>query len=242
MGEAIRLQKYLSMTGRSSRREAERMLLDGRIRVNGAVVTELGTRVDPERDVVEVDGVAAELAEVRWVAFHKPPGLLTTRSDPHGGATIYDILPESERSLKYVGRLDRDSEGLLLLSNDGDVIHALLHPSQGVEREYVATVTRVPSPETLARLRAGVELADGLARAKRAELVGREGRDGVVRLVLTEGRKREVRRLFDAVGHSVRRLVRVRLGPVRLGTLPRGGLRPLTDDEISLLRAIAGRT
>lgn len=218
------------------------MLLDGRVRVNGTLVTELGTRVDPGRDVVEVDGVAVEPAVLRWFAFHKPAGLLTTRSDPHGGATIYDILPESERSLKYVGRLDRDTEGLLLLSNEGDVIHTLLHPSKAVEREYMATVTRVPSPETLARLCAGVELGDGLARAKRAELVARGGRDVVVGLVLTEGRKREVRRLFEAVGHPVRRLARVRFGPVRLGTLPRGGLRPLSDDEIGLLRAIAGRT
>ena len=218
------------------------MLLDGRVRVNGAVVTELGTRVDPDHDVVEVDGVTVVPGEVRWVAFHKPAGVLTTRSDPHGGRTIYDVLPAPERRLRYVGRLDRDTEGLLLLSNDGDTIHALLHPSQGVEREYVATVERVPSEETLARLSAGVVLGDGPARATRAELVARDGGDGVVRVVLTEGRKREVRRLFDAVGHPVRRLARVRFGPVRLGTLPRGGLRPLTDDEISLLLALAGRT
>jgi len=230
------------MAGRSSRREAERLLLDGRVRVNGAVVTELGSRVDPDRDRVEVDGVPVDVGEKRWVAFHKPVGVLTTRSDPHGGATIYDVLAESERSLRYVGRLDRDTEGLLLLSNDGDLMHALLHPGQAVEREYEATVARVPSPEALAQLREGVVLGDGPARAKRAELVGRDGRDGVVTLVLTEGRKREVRRLLEAVGHPVRRLVRVRFGPVRLGDLPRGGIRPLTEDEISLLRAAAGRT
>ncbi len=216
------------------------MLLDGRIRVNGDVVRELGVRIVPGRDVVEVDGVPVETVEVRWFAFHKPPGVLTTRSDPHGGKTIYDVLPEGVRDLRYVGRLDRDTEGLLLLSNDGDVMHALLHPSREVEREYLATVVRIPSPEKLARLCAGVELGDGPARAKRADLVGRDGPDGVVSLVLTEGRKREVRRLFDAVGHPVRRLARVRFGPVRLGNLPRGGLRPLTDDEISHLRAYAG--
>jgi 23S rRNA pseudouridine2605 synthase len=242
VGEAIRLQKYLSMSGRSSRREAERMLLDGRVRVNGAVVRELGTRVDPARDVVEVDGLVVGPQEVRWVAFHKPAGVLTTRADPHGGATIYDVLPEAERSLKYVGRLDRDTEGLLLLTNAGDLIHALLHPSRAVEREYVATVARVPSSETLARLCSGVELGDGAARAKRVELVGREGGDGIVGLVLTEGRKREVRRLLESVGHPVRHLTRVRFGPVRLGTLPRGELRPLSDDEISVLRVMAGGT
>lgn len=229
------------MAGRASRREAERILLDGRIRVNGQVVTELGTRVVLGRDTVEVDGVPVELTDIRWFAMHKPPGVLTTRSDPHGGTTIYDVLPPEVAELKYVGRLDRDTEGLLLLTNDGDVIHDLLHPSREVEREYLATVVRVPSRETLARLRAGVELDDGPARAKRADLVGQEDRDGLVSLVLTEGRKREVRRLFGAVGHPVRRLVRVRFGPVLLGDLPRGGLRPLTDDEIIRLRAHAGR-
>lgn len=216
------------------------MMLDGRVRVNGTVVTELGTRVDPDSDRVEVDGLAVELGQTRWLAFHKPAGVLTTRSDPHGGATIYDVLPGKERTLRYVGRLDRDTEGLLLLGNDGDLINALLHPSHAVEREYEATVARIPSPRTLAQLCAGVELGDGPARAKRAGVVAREGRDGVVRLVLTEGRKREVRRLLEAVGHPVRRLVRVRFGPISLGDLPRGGLRPLTEDEISLLRVAAG--
>jgi 23S rRNA pseudouridine2605 synthase len=229
------------MAGRSSRREGEQMILDGRVRVNGSVVTELGARIVPGRDAVEVDGVPVGIADVRWIAFHKPAGLLTTRTDPHGGKTIYDVLPLEARDLRYVGRLDRDTEGLLLMSNDGDVIHELLHPSREVEREYVATVVRVPSPEALGRLLAGVQLGDGPARARRAELVGREGTDGVVSLVLTEGRKREVRRLFEAVGHPVRRLVRVRFGPVRLGNLPRGGTRPLTDDEISDLRAEARR-
>jgi len=229
------------MAGRASRREGERMIVDGRVRVNGVVVTELGTRVVPGQDVVEVDGVPVRTARVRWIAFHKPAGVLTTRADPHGGTTIYDLLPADVRGLRYVGRLDRDTEGLLLLSNDGDLAHALLHPSRAVEREYIATVVRVPSPEALARLCAGVELADGRARAKRAELVGRDGADGIVSLVLTEGRKREARRLFEAVGHPVRRLARVRFGSVHLGNLPRGGMRPLTDDEISHLRADAGR-
>jgi len=228
------------MAGRASRREGEQMILDGRVRVNGTVVRELGVRVAPGRDTVEVDGVPVWLVNVRWMAFHKPAGVLTTRTDPHGGKTIYDVLPEEAQDLRYVGRLDRDTEGLLLLSNDGDVIHALLHPSREVEREYIATVVRVPSPDALARLCAGVQLADGPARAKRAELVGRDEADGVVSLVLTEGRKREVRRLFEVIGHPVRRLARVRFGPVRLGNLPRGGVRPLTDDEISDLRAEAG--
>jgi len=227
------------MAGRASRREAERFIVEGRVRVNGVRTTELGTRVIPGEDRVEVDGEIVEIdADVRWIVFHKPPGVLTTRSDPHGGSTIYDVLPEEQRDLKYLGRLDRDTEGLLLLSNDGDMIHALSHPSSVVEREYRATVARIPSEVTLRRLRSGIVLGDGPAAAKKAELVGREGGQGIVALVITEGRKREVRRMFEAVGHPVRRLIRVRFGVVELGDLPRGATRPLEPDEIQRLRAL----
>lgn len=229
------------MAGRASRREAERMILDGRIRVNGVEVTELGAKVVPGRDRVEVDGALVEAATPpRWVAFHKPPGTLTTRSDPHGGDTIYDVLPAELRGLRYVGRLDKDTEGLLVLSNQGDAIHELLHPSRAVEREYRAWVVGVPSADTLRALRTGVVLGDGPARAKRASLVGADGPLGVVALVLTEGRKREVRRLLQAVGHPVERLVRVRFGTLELGDLPRGAWRPLTDEETRRLLALAG--
>lgn len=239
MAEGIRLQKYLSMAGRASRREAERLILEGRIRVNGSVVQELGTRVVPGIDRVEMDGEEVDASSLPvWMAFHKPAGYLTTRSDPHGGATIYDLLPPELGTLKYLGRLDRETEGLLLLSNQGDVIHELLHPSRQVEREYRAWVAGVPSAETLRRLEEGVVLGDGPARAKRASLVGREGTRGVVALVLTEGRKREVRRLMEAVGHPVIRLVRVRFGSLELGDLPQGEWRPLTEDEISRLVAL----
>lgn len=217
------------------------MILDGRIRVNGVEVTELGTRVVPGRDRVEVDGAAVD-AETppRWVAFHKPAGVLTTRDDPHGGDTIYDVLPAGLSGLKYLGRLDRDTEGLLILSNQGDAIHRLLHPSRRVEREYRAWVAGVPTEDTLRILRDGVVLGDGPAKAKAAMLMGTEGTSGVVRLVLTEGRKREVRRLLRAVGYPVERLVRVRFGTLELGELPPGAWRPLTDEEISRLLALAG--
>jgi 23S rRNA pseudouridine2605 synthase len=226
------------MAGRASRREAERLLVAGRIRVNGRVVAELGTRVVPGRDRVELDGDPVVLTDVRWIAFHKPPGVLTTRSDPHGGTTVYDLLPPDMGGLRYVGRLDRPTEGLLLLTNDGEVLNALLHPSREVEREYRATVVGVPGRETLARLRSGVELEDGPAKATRALLAGREGNDGVVVIVMTEGRKREVRRLLEAVGHPLRRLERLRFGPIQLGDLARGAWRPLTEGEVGRLRAI----
>lgn len=228
------------MAGRASRREAERLITAGRVRVNGVVVGELGTRVVPGQDRVTVDGEAvAHEAEPRWIAFHKPPGCLTTRSDPHGGATVYDLLPPDLASLRYVGRLDRDTEGLLVFSNRGDEIHALLHPSAEVEREYRAWVSGAPSADAMGTLVQGVTLGDGPARAKRARVAERHREGAVVELVLTEGRKREVRRLMDAVGHPVLRLVRVRFGSVELGDLPQGAWRPLNDDEIGSLEALA---
>ena len=212
---------------------------EGRVRVNGVRITELGSRVIPGVDQVQLDGEVVELTGVvSWWAYHKPAGVLTTRSDPHGGATIYDLLPEELRKLKYLGRLDRETEGLLLLSSDGEAINRLLHPSAQVEREYRATVSGVPTPATLRKLMAGVVLGDGPARAKRAQLVAKEGPDGVVALVLTEGRKREVRRMFDAVGHPVRRLMRVRFGTVELQDLPQGAYRALEPDEVHRLREL----
>jgi len=229
------------MAGRASRREAERLLVAGRVRINGEVVAELGTRVVPGRDRVEVDDLPVELAgEVRWIALHKPAGVLTTRSDPHGGRTVYDVLPADAAGLRYVGRLDRDTEGLLLLSNEGDVIHRLLHPSYEVEREYRAWVVGVPAPGALEQLRAGVELEDGTARARRVWLLKQEGGGTLLGVVLTEGRKREVRRMLAALGHPVRRLTRVRFGSVELGGLEPGTFRPLTEEERESLRTLAG--
>ncbi|HSG49689.1 MAG TPA: pseudouridine synthase [Longimicrobiales bacterium] len=239
MSDAIRLQKYLSRAGVASRREGERLMQAGRVRVNGSVATRLGVRVVPGRDVVEVDGAVVALPEPRWVAFHKPPGVLTTRRDPHGGPTIYDVLPEELGSLRYVGRLDRDTEGLLLLTNEGDLLHRLTHPSFEVEREYWAKVKGAVESATLERLSRGVVLEDGPARAKRAWRP-KDAPADELRLILTEGRKREVRRLLMEVGHPVLRLRRERFGPISLDGLERGSWRELTKDEINGLRRAAG--
>jgi 23S rRNA pseudouridine2605 synthase len=216
------------------------MILDGRVRVNGDIVRVLGSKVLPGRDRVEVDGEAVEKARIRWVLVHKPPGLVTTRSDPQGRPTVYGLLPEEHGELRYVGRLDQPTEGLLLLTNSGDVLHRLTHPSYEVEREYHAWVKGAPAPDTLERLRAGVELDDGPARASRVRVLRRQGKTAILTLVLQEGRKREVRRLLEAVGHPVTRLVRVRFGPVRLGDLPAGQWRELNPEEIRRLRAAVG--
>jgi 23S rRNA pseudouridine2605 synthase len=242
VGDAIRLQKYLSRSGRASRREAERLMRAGRVRVNGRVASELGLRVVPGEDVVELDGEPITVPSLRWVAFNKPAGVLTTRGDPHGGSTIYDVLPEDLRGLRYVGRLDRDAEGLLLLTNDGDGAHALQHPSGEVEREYRLEVAGTVTPATVRRLLDGVELEDGPAVATRARVVEAGPIVSTLTLTIAEGRKREVRRMLSAVGHAVLRLRRTRFGPVRLGNLGPGAWRPLSDAERDGLDRLAERT
>ena len=213
-------------------------MLQGRVRVNGIVVTELGTRVDPEKDIVEVDGRRVRPEAPRWILLYKPGGTLTTRSDTHGRPTVYHLLPAALRGLGYVGRLDRDTEGLLLLTNEGDIAHALLHPSAEVEREYHVGVHGLPGRATLRRLVEGVDLEDGPARARSARGIGREPEGSVLSLVLLEGRKREVKRMLDTLGHPVRWLRRVRFGPQQLGELDPGRWRELHPQEVERLRQL----
>ena len=216
-------------------------MLAGRVKVNGEIVSELGVRVTPGIDAVELDGEAVEISAVRWIALHKPPGVLTTRSDPHGGKTVYDLLPPELAGLRYVGRLDRPTEGLLLFTNDGDVAHGLQHPSREVEREYLVVINGDIGNDDLARLRSGVELEDGLARAHSVYVFERGARDTSLRLILREGRKREVRRMLLSLGHGVRRLVRLRFGTVVLGELGPGEWRDLERDERDSLLALSSR-
>ena len=236
--KAIRLQKYLSQAGVASRRQAEGLMRQGRICVNGEPVTEMGVRVTPGTDTVLLDGRTVEPALRRWVVFHKPPGVLCTRADPHGGETVFDLLPEWAVGLRYVGRLDRDTSGLLLLTNDGDLAAALAHPSGRVEREYLARVAGTMTARGIRALRQGIELDDGFARPRRVRRVQLEDGECGVTVVLTEGRKREVRRLLKAVGHPVLTLSRIRFGPFRLGQLKPGGWRPARSDELDDARAM----
>jgi 23S rRNA pseudouridine2605 synthase len=231
--EAVRLQKFLSQAGVASRRRAEELITAGRVSVNGTVVRELGTRVHATRDVVEVDGELVREARTEWYALHKPRGYLSTRNDPEGRATLYDLVPPAMRRLFYVGRLDYDSEGLVLLTNDGDTAHRMLHPSFGTEREYEVDLVRNVDPSLVERLLEGVELDDGPARA---ESVRSSGPKRLV-LVLKEGRKREVRRMIAAAGHDVARLRRTRYGAVALGPLAPGAWRRLDQTEIEALHA-----
>lgn len=240
-GGAVRLQKYLAGAGVASRRESETIIAAGRVRVNGVVVTEPGTKVVPGKDRVEVDRKPVETLERRWIMYHKPPALLTSRTDPRGRPTIYDRLPREVHALTYVGRLDWGTEGLLLMTNDGDLAHKLLHPSRGVEREYRVWVDGTPSALSQRKIHVGVQLEDGLARAERIKLIREEPEKGrsLLKIVLKEGRKREVRRLMEAVGHKVLYLKRVRFGPLELGSLQRGHFRELDEKEIrELERAV----
>ncbi len=241
-GRGERLQKFIARAGVVSRRRAEALIVSGRVRVNGRPATVLGTRVRPETDEVLVDGVRVRPGAVRWVMLNKPAGALTTRRDDRGRDTVYDLLPDSLRGLLHVGRLDRATEGLLLFTNDGEVAHLLAHPRHRVEREYRARVAGAPRPDTLRRLVSGVRLRDGVARARRARVLAPGPPRAVLELVLTEGRKREVRRMCRAVGHPVRRLERVRFGPIKLGGLPRGAWRELTEAEVAALEGVRAAT
>lgn len=231
----MRIQKFLSRAGVASRRKAEKFVEEGRVKINGVVTTELGTRVEPTTDRIEVDGALVSLQTHRWIRFHKPPGLVTTVKDTHGRPTIYDRLPDDCRNLRYVGRLDMATEGLLLLTNDGDLANRIQHPRTQVEREYEARVQKIPTPQTIERLRRGIELEDGFARPTRVDAGPPDGIYGTLSLVLTEGRKREVRRLLEAVGHAVVTLRRVRFGPIRLGYLPVGAWETLSEEEVQAL-------
>lgn len=236
----IRLQKALADRGVASRRGAEDLIAAGRVRVDGSIVTTLGTKVG-ERARVEVDGRPTRLARRRYLALHKPAGVVSTVRDDRGRRTVVDVVGAQER-LYPVGRLDADSEGLMLLTNDGAWAERVLHPRYGVEREYDVAVSGELTEAAVARLRRGVRLEEGVARAERIELRSRTPAGGRLRVVLHTGWKRQVRRMCAAVGLRVVRLVRIRIGPVALGRLRAGDWRELSPREVhDLGRATSDR-
>ena len=243
-----RLQKLLAAAGFGSRRAVEELIRDGRVSVNGQVA-HLGMRADPAADRVALDGEALHFdAPLYWVV-HKPSGVLTTLRDPEGRRTIRDLLPRDLDRIFPVGRLDVETEGLVLLTNDGDLAHVLLHPSHGCEREYRVVVKGELGERAVRALERGVWLEDGRTAPARVRSVRVDPDAGITRfgLVLREGRKRQIRRSLIALGHPVKTLVRVRMGPLRLGRMPRGQARPLGLEEVEGLREhvaqlAAGRT
>lgn len=234
-----RLQKYLARCGVASRRGAEVLITQGRISVNGRTITKLGSKVNPARDAVLLDGTAvAPPAAFTYVALHKPAGYLTTRDDPHNRPTVYDLLPTAKRRLVPVGRLDAQSEGLLFLTNDGAWAHRVAHPRYGGEKEYAVLVNGELTPQQYDALRAPMTLDGYRLNPVRVERMDRQSGKGTwISMTLTEGRKRQIRQMLAAIGKHAVRLIRTRIGPVCLGKLAPGKLRPLTENEVAQWRA-----
>ena len=240
----VRLQKLLAQSGVASRRKCEELMLAGEVEVDGEVVTRLGTKVDPRPAVVRVQGKRLPPPSPHaYLVLNKPRGVVSTMSDPEGRRTLSDVLAERAPSygrLFHVGRLDTDTSGLLLLTNDGDFAHAMAHPSYEVEKTYVAEVSGKVAKATIRQLLDGVTLEDGPVTVSRARVTQQAADRSVVELVIHEGRNRIVRRLLDHVGHPVRRLTRTQFGPVRLGGLALGEIRELTNDELGELLDVTG--
>ncbi|HET8560280.1 MAG TPA: pseudouridine synthase [Marmoricola sp.] len=237
----VRLQKLLAQSGVASRRKCEELMLAGLVEVDGEVVTRLGTKVDPRTAVIRVEGRRLPPAsEHVYLVLNKPRGVVSTMSDPEGRRTLSDFVSGRPERLFHVGRLDTDTEGLIILTNDGDFAHRLAHPSYEVDKTYVAEVEGVVGRPALRQLRDGVRLEDGPVQVDSARVVSKQGGRSIVELVIHEGRNRIVRRLLDHVGHPVRRLTRTRIGPVRIGDLRSGSLRELRADELGALLDATG--
>lgn len=239
--DGVRLQKVLAGAGVGSRRACEQIISAGRVTVDGVVVRELGVRVDPHTAVVHVDGLRLQLdTAVVTLALNKPRGVVSTMSDPQGRPALDGFVRDRTERLFHVGRLDTDSEGLLLLTNDGELANRLAHPSHEVPKTYLVTVVGKIKPAVGVTLRAGIELDDGPAAVDSLRVVDSTPDATLVEVVLHEGRNRIVRRMFDAVGHPVTRLVRTQIGPVRLGRLRPGHTRELSREELGALMSEVG--
>ena len=237
-----RLQKILARAGIASRREAEKWIQEGRVSVNGAVVTKLGTQADAGQDKIKVDGKLIARPTLRYLLFHKPPGMIISLRDPEGRPHLGQWLEALGRKgrLFPVGRLDFNSSGLLLLTNDGELAQKLTHPRYGVRKVYQVKISGCPSESDLERLRKGIRLDDGWTAPAEVRVVKLLNKKAWLELEIREGRYREVRRMFEALSFFVERLVRVRMGPLRLGSLGPGEYRPLSQQEISALKKAVG--
>jgi 23S rRNA pseudouridine2605 synthase/16S rRNA pseudouridine516 synthase len=240
--DGVRLQKVMASAGVASRRVSEDMITSGRVRVNGVVVRELGRRIHPETDEITVDNVAVQLDTTRrYLMLNKPVGVVSSMQDENGRPDLRQFTDQFEERLFNVGRLDAQTSGLLILTNDGDLAHVLAHPKFGVSKTYIAKVEGRMSAQTVAKLQSGIELEDGPIAADKARIIAGQGGDGssLVEITLHSGRNRIVRRMLDAVGHPVIDLVRRQFGPLHLGTLKVGGVRELTKVELGQLLTVA---
>jgi len=238
-----RIQKILAKAGVASRREAERMMVEGRVTVNGKVIETLGFKADPSKDHIKVDGKRLTPFEPKVILLlNKPRGYLSTVKDPKGRPTIMDLLKNMKWRIYPVGRLDFDAEGLLLLTNDGDLAHLLSHPRFSIPKTYLVKVTGVPEEKKLEKLKRGVILEDGEAKAVSCSLIRQREKNSWVRVVVTEGRNHLVKRMFSTIGHPVLKLKRIEYGPIQLGDLPFGQIRILTSEEVEKLKRISSET
>ncbi|MBP2649832.1 MAG: rluB [Firmicutes bacterium] len=235
-----RLQKIISRAGIASRRHAEDLIVGGRVKVNGKVVTELGCKVDARRDRVEVDGNLLAKEKNVYILLYKPKGIVSTAQDPEGRRTVTDLVSDIPERLYPVGRLDYNTEGLLLLTNDGDLTHALTHPSNKVFKTYVAEVAGIPTEEKLDKLRLGIKLEDGVTAPARVKImdVNREKNVAKIEIIIHEGRNRQIRRMFEAIGNPVNKLKRVQLAFLTLEGLRRGRYRRLANEEVESLKKL----
>lgn len=236
-----RLNKVLAHAGVGSRRFCDELIAAGRVSVDGRKIRELGFRVDPEQQRICVDDVPIRVEKPTYWIANKPKGYVCTNHDPAGRPRAIDLLPQVEQRVYTVGRLDENSEGLLLLTNDGDLAYRLMHPRYGVEKTYLVQVAGNPSPDDLRQLKQGVYLAEGKVRAKYVKRLKKQGDSCWLRIVLSEGKNREIRRMLARLGHKVMTLRRIAIGPIRLGTLPLGRTRRLTRQEVESLRQVAQR-
>jgi 23S rRNA pseudouridine2605 synthase len=240
-GEGVRLQRVLAAAGLGSRRACEQLIEEGRVEVDGTKVVVQGMRVDPKKAVIKVDGMRiASAPDHVYLVLNKPKGVVSTMSDPEGRPSLQEYVGDREARLFHVGRLDQDTEGLILLTNDGDLAHRLSHPSFGVEKTYLAEVTGPVARDVGKRLKQGVELEDGLVQVDSFRLVSQIGSRVMVEVKLHEGRKHVVRRMLTEVGHPVTQLVRTDLGPISLGNLKPGKQRKLSQQEIGALYRAVG--
>ncbi|MGQ9645926.1 MAG: pseudouridine synthase [Thermodesulfobacteriota bacterium] len=238
-----RIQKILAQAGIASRREAERMVLAGRVSVNGQVIGTLGFKADPEKDAIKVDGKLLGGFEPKiTLLLNKPRGYLATVKDPRGRPTVMDLLKHVKGRIYPIGRLDFDAEGLLLLTNDGELANRLAHPRFSIPRTYLVKVVDVPEQKELARLKRGVMLEDGRARVVSCSIIRQKEKNSWLEVVVTEGRNRLVKRMFSAIGHPVLKLKRIQFGPIRLGNLPFGHFRYLTSEEMRKLKKVIVRS
>jgi 23S rRNA pseudouridine2605 synthase len=236
----MRLQRFLAAAGVDSRRHCEEYIIQGRVTIDGDVVHDLGAKVDPARQEVRLDGELVRLQPKKYYMLNKPQGVVSTHRDPAGRPRAVDLVPQDETRLFTVGRLDESSQGLLIVTNDGELANRLAHPRYEIPRTYHVQVAGEPTRETLEQLQRGLYFAEGLFRVERARAIRTHGKSTFLELVLKQGKNREIRRLLARVGHKVLSLKRVGFGPLRLGDLPTGYHRPLRREELQQLRELIG--